>query len=64
MSYNYTPHSTFKKIWNNSNVEQKKRLIKTAELDHIISDKQLNWNQIESNFQSKIRDAIRKDLNI
>jgi len=64
MSFNYTPHSTFKRIWDNSDVEQKTKLIDIAQLDHILINKELNWNQIESNFQSKLRDAIRKDLNI
>ncbi len=64
MSYNYTQHSTFKKIWDNSDTNQKTKLIISAHLDHILVNKQLNWNEIESNFQSKLRDAIRKDLNI
>jgi len=60
LSYHYAEHSKFKRIWDNSNIIERKKYIKKARLEHIIINKNLHWNEIESNFQAKLRDAIRK----
>jgi len=52
-------HSTFKRIWDSSNPTDKAKYIKKAGLDHILTNMNLKWNEIESNFQAKLRDAIR-----
>lgn len=62
MSYRHTEHSKFKRIWNKLNPTQKEKYIKDAGLEHIILNNKLNWDEIESNFQQKLRDEMRNSL--
>lgn len=53
-------HSTYKLIWNNLSVTEKRSHIKKANLDHILNNRtNLEWNMIESNYQQKLRDSMK-----
>ena len=60
LNYNRAHHSTFKKIWDNLNLNEKQKYIKQAKLENVIMNKNLYWSEIESNFQSKLRDVIKQ----
>ena len=61
-NYNWSEHSKFKKIWDKLTVDEKERHAKNAELGHMKNIKNCRWNEIESNFQSKLRDQLRKEI--
>lgn len=60
----FVKHSTFKKIWDNSTTIEKAYYVKEAKVENFVTiftdHKYPKWNEIESNYQQKIRDAIRR----
>ena len=55
----------FKKIWNESTIDQKVKFVKVAKLDHLfkinsVTGKLPEWSEFETNHQQLLRDAIRR----
>ena len=52
----------FKLIWSKLSEDERHHFIKIAKLDHIVKLNNPEWNQIETQFQQKIPDEIRTNL--
>jgi len=60
MSFKQAEHSRYKRIWNKLSPTEKQMHIKKADLDHILNNRtNLEWNEIESNYQQKLRDSMK-----
>ena len=58
-------YGEYQKIWNKSTTIEKAYFVKEANLEHRITiftdlDQAPNWSDIETQDQSKLREAIRK----
>ncbi len=55
----------FKKIWDETTIDQKVKFLKQAKLDHLFKINSVtgdlpNWKDFETNYQQLLRDAIRR----